>query len=81
VFGAHVQKLSEATLTGTLVPADAQAVFAQLDALVDIMRRRTGYSWLSGIRNDLQYRQQYGVWFPARLKQSDKQSLSRTVYR
>jgi hypothetical protein len=79
VFGLHVQRLSEATLTGSLVSADAQAVFAQLDALVEIMRRRTGYSWLSGVRNDLQYRQAHGVWFPAGLRQRERQSLSRLV--
>jgi hypothetical protein len=79
VFGSHIKRLSEATLTGTLVAADAQAVFAQLTALIDIVRRRTGYSWLSGVRNDLQYRQHYGVWFPARLKQNEKQSLSRLI--
>jgi hypothetical protein len=79
VFGLHIQRLSEATLSGTLVATDAQAVFAQLTALIDIVRRRTGYSWLSGVRNDLQYRQQYGVWFPARLKQNEKQTLSRLI--
>jgi hypothetical protein len=36
-------------------------------------------SVLSGVRNDLQYRQHHGVWFPARLKQSEKQSLSRLI--
>lgn len=79
VFGLHLQRLSEVTLTGALVAADAQAVFAQLDALVEILRRRTGYSWLSGIRNDLQYRQSHGVWFPARLRQQERQSLSRLI--
>lgn len=79
VFGTHLQRLSEATLTGALVSADARAVFSQLDALVEIMRRRTGYSWLSGVRNDLQYRQAHGVWFPARLKHQERQSLSRLI--
>jgi hypothetical protein len=79
VFGTRIQKLAEATLTGTLATADAQSVYAQLDRLTEIMRRRTGYSWLSNVRNDLQYRQHYGVWFPARLKQGEKQSLGRLV--
>jgi len=79
VFGSRIQQLSQVTLTGPLVSADAQAVFAQLDALVEIVRRRTAYSWLSGIRNDIQYRHHYGVWFPARLKQNEKQSLSRLI--
>ena len=79
VFGLNIQKLSEATLTGALIPADAQAVFSKLDALVEIMRRRAGYSWLSGVRNHLQYRQHHGVWFPARLRQNEKQSLGRLI--
>ncbi len=79
VFGLHVRRLSEATLTGSLVSSDALAVFSQLDALIEIMRRRTGYSWLSGVRNDLQYRQSHGVWFPARLRQHERQSLSRLI--
>ena len=79
VFGTHIQRLSEATLTGGLVPEDAQAVFGQLNSLVEIMRRRTGFSWLSGVRNDLQYRQSNGVWFPASLRQNERQSLSRLI--
>jgi len=79
VFGSRVQSLSEATLAGTLVQRDAQAVFIQLGALINIVRRRAGYSWLSGIRNDLQYRHHYGVWFPAKLKQNDKLSLSQLI--
>jgi hypothetical protein len=79
VFGVHIQRLSEATLTGALGSADARAVYAQLDALIEIMRRRTGYSWLSGVRNELQYRQSHGVWFPARLRQSERQSLGRLI--
>jgi hypothetical protein len=79
VFGARMQGLSESVLSGMLVPADAQAVFGQLSAFIDIIRRRTGYSWLSGVRNDLQYRQRHGVWFPARMRQNERQSLSRIV--
>ncbi|SRR5258708_8072292 len=77
IFGNRVRVMSEAILTGSLVRTDAQAVFAQLDALNDIIRRRAGYSWLSAVRNDLQYRHHFGVWFPAQIRMNDRRILSR----
>jgi hypothetical protein len=77
IFGVKLQALAQSVLAGLLVPSEAQAVFVQLDALSDIIRRKAGYSWLSTIRSDLQYRQSYGVWFPARLNTGDRRMLGR----
>lgn len=76
IFGSRVRALSEAVLTGKLTRADAQAVFAQLDSFNDIIRRRSGFSWLSVMRNDVQYRHQFGVWFPSQLRIPDRRFLS-----
>lgn len=72
IFGNLVQVVADGVLTGALLRADAQAVFLQLENFGEIMRRRSGYSWLSVIRNDLQYRQQFGVWYPARIGAGDR---------
>jgi hypothetical protein len=77
IFGMRLRAISEAVLRGTLAAADAQAAFAQLDTLSDIIRRRVGFSWLSVVRNDVQYRHQFGVWFPNQLKAGDRRVLSR----
>ncbi len=76
IFGMRVRAISEAVLEGGLTRADAQAAFAKLDSFSDIIRRRTGFSWLSGMRNDVQYRHQFGVWFPAQLRMPDRRFLS-----
>jgi hypothetical protein len=77
IFGGRISTIAQGVLAGALVPAEAQAVFAQLDALSEIIRRRAGHSWLSMVRNDLQYRQYYGVWFPAQIRAGDRRTLSR----
>lgn len=81
VFGAKIDSLAQAVLAGNLPTIDAQTTFAQLEKLTNILARRGGFSWLSNVRNDLQYRQHHGVWFPARLKKSEKQSLGRIIAR
>jgi hypothetical protein len=79
LFGAKVKALSASVLTGGLVPADAQDVFRQIDALGEILGRRAGSSWLTAIRNEIQYRHHHSVWFPERVRMADRRSLSRLV--
>jgi hypothetical protein len=77
IFGSRVRMLAESVLAGSLSRIEAQAAFAQLDSFADIIRRKTGFGWLSVLRNDVQYRQQFGVWFPAQLSVGDRKILSR----
>ena len=76
VFGMRVREIAESVLAGALTRTDAQAVFSKLDGFNDIIRRRTGFSWLSGIRNDVQYRHQFDVWYPNQLRMPDRRYLS-----
>jgi hypothetical protein len=77
IFGVRVQALSESVLRGGLVAADAQQVFARIDLLIEILRRRVDFSWLSAVRNEIQYRHHHSVWFPERLRMTDRRSLGR----
>jgi hypothetical protein len=77
VFGERIKVTTENVLRGPLVPSDAQAVFAQLDAFVRLIRRHGSYSWLSTLRNDLQYRHLYKVWFPSGVAKRDRETLCR----
>lgn len=79
VFGNKMRILSEAILTGPLPRSDAQSVFAQIDQMLQILARKGGYSWLSGVRNDLQYRLQHQAWFPERQKQQFRKDLARAA--
>jgi hypothetical protein len=77
VFGERMQAATEGVLRGPLVATDAQAVFGQLEAFARLIRRHGSYSWLSTLRNDLQYRHYYEVWFPSSIGKRDRSTLSR----
>src|SRR5262249_53538744 len=62
-----------------MIPAAAQAAFSQVQNLRTVLTKRTGHGWLSGVRNDLQYRHRFGVWFPAQLNHRQRRSLSAIV--
>jgi hypothetical protein len=81
LFGARLKSASEAILTGPLPREDGRAVAGQLDSLIAVMQRRRDCSWLSSVRNELQYRHRYGVWFPARLRARDREALGRIAAR
>ena len=76
-FGNKLKSVAEDILTGPLPRADAQAVYVQINSMLQIIGRKTGYSWLSGIRNDLQYRLQHGAWFPERTRVQVRHDLGR----
>lgn len=79
VFGNKLRATSDAILEGPLPRADAQSVFAQLDQLLQVLARKGNYSWLSAVRNDLQYRLQYEVWFPERLRPQFRREIGRAA--
>jgi hypothetical protein len=78
-FQRHIKALSAKVLNGPMIPIDAQAVFAQLHAFTTLTARQGNLNWLSGIRNDLQYRHRHDVWFPFAVAKRERQSLGRTV--
>lgn len=77
IFGRCIKRIGDAILESFPSQIEPQTVFAQLGQLNDIIRRGSGFSWLSLIRNEMQYRQQHGVWFPAKMKKRDRNGLSR----
>lgn len=79
VFGNKMKVISEAVLKGPLPRADAQSVFAQIDQMLQILGRKGSYSWLSGVRNDLQYRLLHQAWYPERLRPQFRSGLARAV--
>lgn len=76
-FGSKLKSLSEDVLKGALPRRDAQAVFTKLDELLQVLARKAGYSWLSNVRNDLQYRLQHKAWYPERVRSQSREGLCR----
>jgi hypothetical protein len=77
IFGKKIQSMAEDILQGLMIPTDAQAAFSQLEQFRQMLQRRANHSWLSVIRNDLQYRHEYNVWFPTQVRARERQILSR----
>jgi hypothetical protein len=79
VFGERLGTATDDVLRGPLVPTDAQAVFGQLAAFALLVKRHGSYRWLSTLRNDIQYRHRYELWYPSGIGQRDRQTLSRLI--
>lgn len=75
-FGTYLDNAAKSVLRSTMTRVDAQAAFGQLDQFQAALARGSGYSWLSAVRNDLQYRLQYGVWHPERMRVPASRGLS-----
>ena len=75
VFAKFLDRTGRRILQGPLSQADSQAVCSQLDKIRNIMQRGSEFSWLSLIRNDLQYKHKYGVWFPERINKKEHNLL------
>lgn len=77
VFGERMQLATNSVLQGPMVQTDAQAVFGQLESFSRLIRRNGSFRWLSTLRNDLQYRHQFDVWFPSSIGKRDRGILCR----
>lgn len=78
VFDSFLSGATEAVLLGHLPPLDARAVFLKLDAYRAILASAgSGASWLSMMRNEIQYRHAYGVWCPPSVNKSGREILAR----
>lgn len=78
IFARRVRTLEAEVLTSGLPSGDAQRVFVSLQALRAVLARGSSAdSWLSGIRNEVQYRQGRGVWYPPRISDRECEALGR----
>lgn len=75
VFGIFIRGIAERLLQGSMLRYDAQTVFSKLDQFMNALNRKANHGWLSFVRNDLQYRHRYNVWFPAQLRQKQRHVL------
>jgi len=81
VFGIRINTLSEDILTGSLSAIEAQAVFSKMNSLYQCIRSRGAplHSWLSVVRNEVQYRHSHDVWLPCVIGRQERQQLGRLV--
>lgn len=79
VFNARLKELTDNVLIGSTLPdADAQRVWEQLTSVGDSLTGNgANTSWLSELRNSIQYRQEHGVWFPDKLPNARREILGR----
>jgi hypothetical protein len=78
IFDNFLEKAVNDALKSKLTPSDAQAVFIKLDLLRGVLRSNGGGpSWLSAVRNDIQYRHGQGVWEPPIIKRTQRDQLVR----
>lgn len=65
VFCRRLQRMEAEVLAGPLPTAEAQAVNVALGELRQVVgRRRFGTSWLSHVRNTIQYKHGFNIWYP-----------------
>lgn len=81
VFGVFIKQKSEEILVGTLGEAERQAVFSKIeDFRKNICAENSPlYSYLSIMRNEIQYRHTKNVWQPTILRSADRQQLCRLI--
>lgn len=77
MFDQIFSELSETVLCGHLRDRDARDVYVKIDAVRRIYSRGAGASWLSTVRNNVQYRQGMGVWMPLTINRQTRSVLPR----
>lgn len=77
VLDVFLSEATEEVLVGRLTPSDGRAVFQKIEAFRRITRKRTGASWLSAVRNEIQYKHALGVWAPTTVNRTSRGVLSR----
>jgi len=77
LFDKFLKDASAAAMLGHLTPDEGRRVFLKLEAFRDITKRAAGASWLSAVRNEIQYRHDRGVWTPATVNRSGRAVLAR----
>ncbi len=81
VFIGRLKELEAGVMAGPLPATDAQSVFVVLTRLRELLADGQGAggngSWLSSVRNAVQYRHSLDVWFPAAVSTRDRKALAR----
>ncbi len=80
-FGKRIGEISEAVLLGSLGEIERRLVFEKLERARASIRAHNAplFSYLSIVRNDVQYRHAHDVWLPDSLKKGDRELLSRLI--
>ncbi len=81
VFGNLLNYFSEDVLKGPLSQTEAQSVFVKISAAKESLSSRNSpfFSWLSVIRNDVQYRHGHSIWVPCGIRKQDRETLKRLI--
>jgi hypothetical protein len=82
VFGIFLEEITEQVLLGRLAPREAREVFLKLEGWRQILQRQgaiASSSWLSAVRNEIQYKLAHKLWPPAALNKRSRTSLARIV--
>ncbi|WP_156418464.1 hypothetical protein [Aureimonas sp. D3] len=77
LFDGILSEFSETLVLSNLDKNDARDVLRKVEAARRIFRKGGGASWLSSVRNEIQYRHGKGVWSPLNLNRSRREALSR----
>jgi hypothetical protein len=77
IFNLFLSEATEDVLKNRIAPTDARNVFLKLQGLRRILARGAGASWLSAVRNEIQYRHARGVWAPTTVNRSSRGVLHR----
>jgi hypothetical protein len=75
IFMDYIRSINEQVLSGFLIPRDAHSMFIKLSAFEAILDSARHSSWLSSVRNEIQYRHGAGVWPPLKIKKQDRERL------
>ncbi|TPN61712.1 hypothetical protein FJ986_27690 [Mesorhizobium sp. B1-1-1] len=78
-FSELMKDLAARVLHGPLSQIEAQSVYVKLDSFQKSITSGglTSGSWLSAVRNEVQYRNGYGAWLPVDIKKHHRETLSR----
>lgn len=77
LFDQFLAETTEDVLVGHLAPGDARMVFLKLESYRRVLRRGSGASWLSAVRNEIQYRHAHGAWVPSSINKQARAMLGR----
>jgi hypothetical protein len=77
LFGERLDTVRANILLGKLPTLESQSVFAELSRILGILRQEgnNGTNWLSVVRNRVQYRHAYGVWYPLGLAKNESKRI------
>lgn len=79
IFDGFLGEITEEVLLARIAPSDARNVFLKLESLRKITKRGAGASWLSSVRNEIQYNHIRGVWWPQSVNRTTRGILSRAA--